>query len=248
MRLNPERPLLLGHRGVPSLAPENTIDGFHAALDGGFDGIELDIQRTSDGVLAVHHDSTTKDLVIADMTWRELKAARPLIPRLEQVFELFEGYPCAYLNIELKSEFAKTDHREADLIQALQRWSHSAKGRTWVSCFDPLALIRLHRLDIEPPLALLASVEEVLELIPALPVSGIHIHHKLFTPQRLHAWQAEKMFVFVWTVNDQMKAKELMQQGADGLIGDTPELLFEVTPVQQVSHVAQVALEGVVIT
>jgi len=47
---------LQGHRGARGLFPENTIEGFRAALALGLDGIELDVGMTADGVPVVSHD------------------------------------------------------------------------------------------------------------------------------------------------------------------------------------------------
>ena len=47
-----------GHRGAPDVAPENTIAGFEAALNAGADYLEMDVQRSSDGVLVLMHDPT----------------------------------------------------------------------------------------------------------------------------------------------------------------------------------------------
>ena len=48
---------LQGHRGARGLAPENTLEGFAAALRIGVDTLELDVGMTRDGVLVVHHDT-----------------------------------------------------------------------------------------------------------------------------------------------------------------------------------------------
>ena len=50
------RPLVLGHRGASAGAPENTVAAFTRARELGADGVELDVRRTADGVLVVHHD------------------------------------------------------------------------------------------------------------------------------------------------------------------------------------------------
>jgi glycerophosphoryl diester phosphodiesterase len=46
----------IGHRGVPSLAHENTLDSFRKAIDTGMDGIELDVQFSADKKLVVYHN------------------------------------------------------------------------------------------------------------------------------------------------------------------------------------------------
>ena len=53
------RPLRLAHRGDWRGVPENTLAAFAAALAiPGCDGLELDVQRSADGVLVIHHDAT----------------------------------------------------------------------------------------------------------------------------------------------------------------------------------------------
>src|SRR5689334_18281508 len=49
-------PLNIGHRGASGEAPENTLASFELAWQQGADGIELDIQLSSDGVPVVIHD------------------------------------------------------------------------------------------------------------------------------------------------------------------------------------------------
>ena len=49
---------VLGHRGVPIRAPENTLLGFDTALREGADGVELDVRLCATGELVVCHDVT----------------------------------------------------------------------------------------------------------------------------------------------------------------------------------------------
>ena len=51
-------PWILGHRGAPWDAPENTIPSLQEALNLGLDGIEYDLQRTLDGEAVLLHDDT----------------------------------------------------------------------------------------------------------------------------------------------------------------------------------------------
>ncbi|MEY2468003.1 MAG: glycerophosphoryl diester phosphodiesterase [Actinomycetota bacterium] len=52
---------IFGHRGASSVFRENTLDAFRGAAELGADGVELDVRRTADGALAVHHDATFAD-------------------------------------------------------------------------------------------------------------------------------------------------------------------------------------------
>ncbi len=74
-----QHPQVIGHRGARGLFPENTLEGFAAAVALGIDGIELDVAITADGTPVVCHDpALNPDLVrSADGTW--LAGAGPLI-------------------------------------------------------------------------------------------------------------------------------------------------------------------------
>lgn len=58
LRLGQIMPFVIGHRGIPSVYPENTMISFQAALQAGVDGIESDLHLTQDNVLVLLHDDT----------------------------------------------------------------------------------------------------------------------------------------------------------------------------------------------
>ena len=71
--------LVVGHRGAPSRAPENTLASFQAALAIGVDAIELDVHLSRDGHLVVIHDenlarTTNGQGLVHEHTMAELKA------------------------------------------------------------------------------------------------------------------------------------------------------------------------------
>ncbi|XP_059361841.1 glycerophosphodiester phosphodiesterase domain-containing protein 5 [Carassius carassius] len=53
-------PTLIGHRGAPMLAPENTLMSFEKAVEAGGEGLETDVTISYDGVPFLMHDSTLK--------------------------------------------------------------------------------------------------------------------------------------------------------------------------------------------
>ncbi|XP_061917863.1 glycerophosphodiester phosphodiesterase domain-containing protein 5 [Entelurus aequoreus] len=53
-------PMLIGHRGAPMLAPENTLMSFEKAVEAGGDGLETDVTISYDGVPFLMHDSTLR--------------------------------------------------------------------------------------------------------------------------------------------------------------------------------------------
>lgn len=69
----------IAHRGLSSVAPENTKSALIAARKAGFKKVEIDVHFTSDGVPVIIHDSTVDRTSngsgnVADMTLEELKA------------------------------------------------------------------------------------------------------------------------------------------------------------------------------
>lgn len=62
-RRTPSEMLLIGHRGAPGLAPENTIASFEHAIERGANAIEADVCITSDGAFVLWHDPDPDDPV-----------------------------------------------------------------------------------------------------------------------------------------------------------------------------------------
>ncbi len=60
MRKRRSRPLVIAHRGVPVLAPENTLASFALALQQGANLLETDLRMTRDGVIVLMHDETVE--------------------------------------------------------------------------------------------------------------------------------------------------------------------------------------------
>ncbi|CAJ1058798.1 glycerophosphoinositol inositolphosphodiesterase GDPD2 [Xyrichtys novacula] len=52
----PKKPKLIGHRGAPMLAPENTMMSFNSSIECGVTAFETDVQLSGDGVPFLMHD------------------------------------------------------------------------------------------------------------------------------------------------------------------------------------------------
>ena len=102
------RPWIVAHRGASLQAPENTVEAFRLARELGADAVELDVRRTADGGLVVHHDDTLADAdrPIVAMTRAEVSARAPSVPDLAEAIAACEGM---WVDVEIKN-----DPREAD--------------------------------------------------------------------------------------------------------------------------------------
>ena len=67
--LNAKRTLVIGHRGYPQFAPENTLPSWKLALEAGADMAELDYYHTKDGQFIVIHDPTLDRTTDATNRW-----------------------------------------------------------------------------------------------------------------------------------------------------------------------------------
>lgn len=63
------RPVIIGHRGYPQFAPENTLPSFRLAIEAGADLIELDYAISKDGAPIVLHDDTLERTTDAAARW-----------------------------------------------------------------------------------------------------------------------------------------------------------------------------------
>jgi glycerophosphoryl diester phosphodiesterase len=133
------------HRGLydnENGVPENSIPAFQKAIEAGH-GIELDVQLTRDGQLAVFHDGDLKrmcgaDARLCDLSYEEISRytllqTKERIPLFDEVLELVDGR--VPLIVEIK-HFAGVDITSRKAYEALSRYN----GPCCVESFHPLAM------------------------------------------------------------------------------------------------------------
>jgi glycerophosphoryl diester phosphodiesterase len=91
------RPVAIGHHGVgpyaagqnPGLPIENTVDSVRRAYTLGARVVEVDVQLTKDGKLAVFHDDFLSDFTcIHSLTLDQLQQRLPFVPELRQIINV----------------------------------------------------------------------------------------------------------------------------------------------------------------
>jgi glycerophosphoryl diester phosphodiesterase len=230
------QPLLLGHRGSPKAKHENTLESFQLAIKSGLDGIELDVQRSLNGVLLVHHDFYLPDgrLIAALNDHEILKLELPgglRVPTLEAVLSWAKAAG-VYINVEIKSETMTSDGREHQAVRLIERLGLGEQ--VIISSFNPASIVRVRLANARLETALLYDNEvgspwylEDAKLAPVLGVKAIHPHHSLVTPELIARAKSRGWRVNVWTVNDLELGVKLLEMGANALIGDFPAVLLE---------------------
>ena len=126
-------PIIIGHRGNPSQAPENTLSGFIKAYENGADVFEVDVEITKDGHVIIMHDSTinrtttyTGSKTVNQMTLAEIKAEFILgkdgkattekVPTLKEVCDYFADKDCKIF-VEFKGSNANNVPATLKLLQ-----------------------------------------------------------------------------------------------------------------------------------
>lgn len=226
-------PRVLAHRGARRVAPENTVEAFVAAARLGADGVELDVHRTADGALVVHHDADTRGVgVLAGHGLAEVRAARPDIPTLEEALEACDGM---LVNIEVKNLPGDADYDPADGAAAAIVEVLTQRGRrddVLVSSFNLESADRVRELDDSIPTGFLTLVG--LDPLDGVEVAHAHEHGAVHPDVRsLVGGAAEAsvarahelgMAVNVWTVNGENEIRRLAAAGVDAVITDVPDV------------------------
>jgi glycerophosphoryl diester phosphodiesterase len=248
------RPLVFAHRGGRALAPENTVPAFDAGLAAGADGLELDVQLSSDGEVVVCHDPTldrTTDAngpiaarsvaelarisatgrfgVDLEHAWAGTHAG---IPTLREILERYPGPP---MIIEIK-------HGTPDAARAVVAVIRDAGAidRVCVGSFGLLALQAVR--ELEPKIATSASRKEGqmalyrswAGLSPGrVPYRALQVPEqagrlRVVSPRFLRAVHRANLALQVWTVNEEADMRRLFAWGVDGVITDRPDLAVSV--------------------
>jgi glycerophosphoryl diester phosphodiesterase len=219
-------PLILGHRGAPRAAPENTIAGFTLALDAGADGVEMDVQLSADGVPVVIHDDTLRRTTgargrVDRLSWRrisELRTGGEPVPSLEQA-GAWAAATGAWLNVEIKAMGAA-----AATLAVLEE--AGIAERVIVSSFHVSVVEQVGRLDPHAARYLLlerwdAAARTALETSGA---GGVCLRVDVATDAVLAELEPCGLPVVVWTVDDPRRLRELLGSSVRAVITNRPEL------------------------
>jgi glycerophosphoryl diester phosphodiesterase len=254
---NPDKFLVIAHRGGRDLGPENTLYTFQRAVDLGVDVLEMDVHRTQDGKFVVLHDTTvdrtTDGTGPADRyTLAELKkldAAYHWSPdngksfplrgkglSIPALWEVFDAFPKTRINIEIKDP-------DQTGLSALCRLihDHGMSQKVMVASFEAGALKKFRTTC--PGVATSAGTSEALFFYvlqkmhlesvytpsaQALQVPQAYGDLQVVTKRFVEAAHARNLKVHVWTVNGADAIEDLLQLGVDGIMSDNPQRLLEV--------------------
>ncbi len=240
--LFPDTPVVMGHRGASSIAPENTLAAFQLAESHDVPWIEVDADMLGDGTVVISHDATLarcsdhngrlQDLIVTDLdhidagAWFADEFIGERIPTLVELI-LFTNETGMNLNLEIKSG---CDKAAADkLIDGIIRdINHHWQGgqQLLISSFNHLLLAEVKRRAPEISLACLFKSPLPRDWLTSAEYVGaefIHPKDDGLTEQQIKAMMAAGYKVNVWTVNNLARANQLYNWGVTGVCSDFPQ-------------------------
>jgi glycerophosphoryl diester phosphodiesterase len=244
--MQPQTPILIGHRGGSLEAPENTMASFRHALDLGIRYVELDVQMTSDGVPVVLHDPTLDRTTngtgpVRDVTFAELSTldagshfspefAGERVPTLREVLELCVAAGAGVV-AEIKDVRLYTGMEERVAALMGEMWTRGAED-LWCISFDHAAIRKMRTLDAALPLGYLYPPDQQEFVAPDDTVQAYCPFYQsaIARPDQVQRAHDLGKFVFVWTVNTREDMLALARTGVDGIVSDRPSLLLSTFP------------------
>lgn len=238
-----DRPLIWAHRGASAQAPENTLSAFERAIDEGADGIELDVQLTSDGQIVVCHDERidrTADAkgFIKDYSLEELKKmdfsnemsdfSGERIPTLSEVMDLIRPTNLT-INIELKTGIFFYPGIEEKVDKAVK--DAGFQDRVIYSSFNHYSARKMAEIDRGNLIAFLTS-DGIIDLPSYAAGYGVKAVHPagytILYPGFMDECRRLGLDVNVWTVNEPEHIRMCQKAGVHAIITNYPSMAMSV--------------------
>lgn len=238
------RPPVIAHRGAMASAPENTLAALRLAHEQGATWVEIDVKITQDGVPILMHDDTLDRTTngtgfVADSTWEEIVAldsGKWFNPR-------FAGEPVPHLADALRIVLASGLSIVVEIkpcptrAQATTMVTLIEMAKIWpdrdvfpmISSFDMESLSVAMQLQPHWPRALLLDTwrEDWRNMVDEIQASAITLDEVLLTRERVKELKQAEMPVLCYTVNDPVRAKELLDWGVSAVFADDPRDMIE---------------------
>lgn len=211
---------LIAHMGACTKFADNSYEALQLAVLEGADMIELDLRRTRDGAIVVIHDQTTHRMfgsggTIAEMSLCDVQALRGR--NGERIATLEEALT---LPLPLIHEF-KVTGLEAELAAAIS----GARPNDIVSSFNHQSLERLRAIDPAIRIGYLWFQDDwaaVLAKAADLGAYSVHPSNYDVCPELVADAKEKGLKVYVWSVDDSLRAGQLRDWGVDGIMTYSP--------------------------
>jgi glycerophosphoryl diester phosphodiesterase len=227
-----DKTMIVAHRGASSLVKENTIPAFEKAIEVGADMIELDVRKTKDGIMMVHHNPDINGRPIRQLTYEE--ANRLVSPQGFEIPTMEEALKRTRGKIKLDIELKEMGY-EKELLDLVLRYFK--KEDFLMTSFNDYSLAAIKQLNPATKTGLLlGGVPQPLllfypsELFPErrhrkIGADFLIAHYQLLNRSFLNRAVQNKIGVYVWTVDNPSLLKKLLSDNRiSGVITNKPDL------------------------
>lgn len=227
--------LVIAHRGASADHRENTIEAFHGAREQGADWVELDVRRSADGALVVHHDPVYAD---GRTVARVAADDRPdHVPLLAEALDACAGMG---VNVEIKNspgdlgDGVDRDPVVAEAVVELIAARAGAAGEqpVLVTSFDEptLAQVRAARRRLDTGLLTfdLHADPAAVERAASAGDLAVHPWDPFVDEDFMRRCGQLGLRVNTWTVDDPERMARLVELGVHGIITNVPAVAREV--------------------
>jgi glycerophosphoryl diester phosphodiesterase len=236
-------PRVLAHRGLALEVPENTLLAFAHATATGVRYVETDVHDTRDGVSVIAHDPTLNRVAsragrVDQLTMNELRhvdlgngAA------FCSLAEALDAFPDMRFNIDVKAAGAieptveailKTKAVNRVLIGSFSEKRRAATVRALPGVATSASALPFARALVSGKLGLVPLVRASLRGCGAVQIPERAMGLNTTTQMMIHRLHAAGVEVHVWTINDPVRMRELLDMGVDGLVTDRADLALRV--------------------
>jgi len=225
---------VIGHRGSPCLAPENTIPSFKKAIEAGVDFIELDVRATKDNVLVIMHDPTVErttdgtgkvsELTLTEIlkldagSWFDEKYKGTRVPTLREVFKEL-GNSVSYV-IELKVKGI-----EKQVVNLVKEFNLMDEVIILSSIWDSLKRVK----ELESQLAIMADLPnptlENLAKVISQYANIVSIHKAKLKREFVERCHKRGLLVNAWPINTFHELVYCVRSEVDFITTDNPGLI-----------------------
>lgn len=238
---------IFAHRGYSGKYPENTMLAFRKAVEAGADGIELDVQLTSDGEVVIIHDelvdrTTNGKGRVNNHTLKELQQLDASagyvgvygvnrVPTFREYCEYVKDLPIV-TNIEMKTgvlEYLGIEEKVLDMIHEFH-----LEDRVVISSFNHFTIKRM--MAMEPSLKYgFLSETWIINAGKYCHDQGVPCYHPLFRnliPSVVDELKSYGLEINTYTVNTPEDVQDMLDKGIDIIISNFPEMALEVRDKQ----------------
>ena len=238
----PSLPPVIGHRGAPTRAPENTLAGFRIAKALGCAWVEFDVRLTADEALVVCHDDrlerTTNGrgaiskLPLAAIReldaggWLDPRFAGERVPTLDETLMLCREHDLG-ANVEIKAERGQGPATAAAVATSIAMLAGGLPPVLISSFLEDAVAAAARQMPAIPRAMLFRKVPgNWTKIAETLGCATINADQRYLSEALVAEISAAGYPILAYTVNDAARARQLFGWGVTSVFSDAPDIIL----------------------